>query len=252
MPVSTAIILAAGRGCRMEQLCQFKPKCLLELDGTSLLEWQFAALKAGHIHSTALVVGYQSKQLRGYTETVIENQRWSQSNIFSSLACAADLLHREACVISYSDIVYHPAHVIALNQSNAPISITADLLWLDLWRQRFKRVCDDAESFRYQDSQLLEIGNRVSDPGLVQAQFMGLLKITPEGWAMIENVVNGLDESLVENLDMTALLQILIHQNIFVAVITVKGRWCEVDSKDDLNLYNHLLHSGQTWKHDWR
>ncbi|MEE9426093.1 MAG: phosphocholine cytidylyltransferase family protein [Methylococcales bacterium] len=222
MSVSTAIILAAGRGRRMEQLCQFKPKCLLELGGSTLLEWQLAALKTAHIHSTALVVGYQSKQLKGYTETVIENQRWLHSNIFISLACAADLLHREACVISYSDIVYHPAHVIALTQSNAPISITADLLWLDLWQRRFKtQVCDDAESFRYQASQLLEIGHRVTDPGLVQAQFMGLLKITPEGWAMIENIVNGLEKSLVENLDITALLQILIRQNIPVAVITV-------------------------------
>jgi choline kinase len=33
-----AIILAAGRGTRMKTLTEEKPKCLVELDGQSLLE----------------------------------------------------------------------------------------------------------------------------------------------------------------------------------------------------------------------
>jgi choline kinase len=236
----------------MGELCKNKPKCLLSLDGRSLLAWQLDALQTAGIQSTSLVAGYHKQQLSGYTDHLIENRCWPHSSIFTSLACAAEQLRLEPCVISYSDIVYHPDHVVALIQANAPISITADLAWLDLWRQRFQRVCTDAESFRYLGNRLLEIGQRVTDASLIQGQFMGLLKITPEGWEMIEKVISGLQKSVIERLDITALLQLLLQHAVPVAVIPVKGRWCELDSEIDFNLYTRLLQNERTWLHDWR
>ena len=40
-----AIILAAGRGSRMKNLTDEKPKCLIELHGKALLDWQIQAIK---------------------------------------------------------------------------------------------------------------------------------------------------------------------------------------------------------------
>ena len=44
-----AIILAAGRGSRMENLTEEKPKCLVELKGQTLLDMQINALQAAGI-----------------------------------------------------------------------------------------------------------------------------------------------------------------------------------------------------------
>ena len=41
-----AIILAAGRGSRMNELTYDKPKCLIEINGKTLLDWQLEAIKS--------------------------------------------------------------------------------------------------------------------------------------------------------------------------------------------------------------
>ena len=58
-----AIILAAGRGTRMKALTEEKPKCLVELDGQSLLEKQLGALRQSGIEDIAIVTGYRRELL---------------------------------------------------------------------------------------------------------------------------------------------------------------------------------------------
>ena len=54
-----AIILAAGRGSRMKNLTDDRPKCLVELRGKALLDWQLAALREAGIEQAAIVTGYR-------------------------------------------------------------------------------------------------------------------------------------------------------------------------------------------------
>ena len=53
------IILAAGRGSRMGNLTDEKPKCLLEVFGKPLIEHQIEALTKGGIEDIAIVTGYK-------------------------------------------------------------------------------------------------------------------------------------------------------------------------------------------------
>ncbi|MFZ5427690.1 MAG: NTP transferase domain-containing protein [Thermodesulfobacteriota bacterium] len=109
-----AVILAAGRGSRMEELTRLKPKCLLELAGKPLLEWQLAALRAAGASGVTVVTGYRGEMIAGYGMNTVENPRWSETNMVSSLLCAAPLLESRECVVTYSDIVYGPSAVRAL------------------------------------------------------------------------------------------------------------------------------------------
>ena len=49
------IILAAGRGSRMKNLTADRPKCLVELRGKALLDWQLEALRAAGVTEIAIV-----------------------------------------------------------------------------------------------------------------------------------------------------------------------------------------------------
>ena len=99
-----AIILAAGRGSRMKHLTDTQPKCLVELNGKSLLDWQLKALRDAGITEIAIVTGYRRQLLvnRGLIE--FYNPRWAETNMVSSLACADEWLTTEPCIVSYSDI----------------------------------------------------------------------------------------------------------------------------------------------------
>jgi len=54
-----AIILAAGRGSRMKKLTSNQPKCLTNLNGKPILDWQLEAFKKSGITEVAIVTGYR-------------------------------------------------------------------------------------------------------------------------------------------------------------------------------------------------
>ena len=59
------IILAAGRGTRMRDLTQYRPKPLLEVQGKPILEWSLRALRPS-VERVLVVTGYRSKQIAAF------------------------------------------------------------------------------------------------------------------------------------------------------------------------------------------
>ena len=55
------LILAAGTGTRMESTT---PKCLLNLDGTSIIEYQLECFKEFGINDIVVVVGFNSSMIK--------------------------------------------------------------------------------------------------------------------------------------------------------------------------------------------
>ncbi len=89
-----AIILAAGRGSRMQHLTEDRPKCLVELHGRPLLQWQRDALGEAGIEDVAVVTGYLREQLADKGLHEFNNPIWDRTNMVASLACAADWLEQ--------------------------------------------------------------------------------------------------------------------------------------------------------------
>src|SRR3954470_6035455 len=83
--IMRAILLAAGRGSRLQQSTgeQF-PKCLLRFDGVTLLERHLRMLDAAGVAQIVLALGFQSKQVEGELDRfqlgldieIVLNARW--------------------------------------------------------------------------------------------------------------------------------------------------------------------------------
>jgi len=237
-----AIILAAGRGSRMKNLTVERPKCLIELRGKALLDWQLEALRAAGITEIAIVTGYKRELLvnRGLVE--FHNPRWAETNMVSSLACAESWLQAEPCVVSYSDIFYSQVAVQSLMNCTAPLAVTYDPNWLELWTQRFGDPLLDAETFRLSpDHTLAEIGNKPRSVDEVQGQYMGLLRFTPAGWAEIVRIRDDLSLSECDRMHMTGSLQRVIDGNrVPIQGLPYVGTWCEFDSIDDMDAFDRI------------
>ena len=59
-----ALILAAGRGTRMGGIDT--PKCLLDLGGLSIIQYQIKCLKNAGINKIFIVTGYNSEQIHSH------------------------------------------------------------------------------------------------------------------------------------------------------------------------------------------
>lgn len=251
-----ALILAAGRGSRMRRMTDEAPKCLVPLAGRPLLEWQTEALRNAGALDVTVVRGYQKEKISGNVLT-IDNEEWSTSNMVVSLTKASGLLGRSPCIVSYSDIVYHPSHVVALEGSGADIAITYDLDWLGLWKARNESdPLADAETFHQEDGWLKSIGAKPRSLDEVHGQYMGLLRFNPAGWNAVEAHLATLTPERIARLDMTSLLSQLLAKETRIAAVPVRGRWCECDTESDLEAYERLLEesdrNGRRWHHDWR
>jgi choline kinase len=234
-----AIILAAGRGSRMKNLTEERPKCMVELHGRPLLEWQLAALRGAGIEQIAIVTGYKRELLSNRGLMEFHNPRWAETNMVTSLTYAHQWLRSEPCVVSYSDIFYEASAPRLLMETDAELAITYDPNWRVLWESRFGDPLSDAETFKMDSRRvLLEIGQRPTRIEDIQGQYMGLLRIEPEGWAEIVRIRDGLTMEQKDKMHMTGTLQMVIDAHrIPIEVIPYQGMWGEVDSEADLNVY---------------
>ena len=104
------IILAAGKGSRLNGTAGDRPKCLVELGGVSLLERQIEALRDAGVDDIAVVVGCQSDVVRracGRGIDFVENTRYAQTNSLYSLWLARPLL-LNGFVVMNCDVLFHP------------------------------------------------------------------------------------------------------------------------------------------------
>jgi choline kinase len=220
----------------MRNLTDERPKCLLELRGRPLLDWQLESLRAAGIDQIALVTGYRSAMLTGRGLTEFHNPRWAETNMVTSLACAREWLQSGPCVVSYADIVYEADAVRLLSESNALLAVTYDPNWLGLWRKRFEDPLEDAETFRLNaDGSLAEIGAVPQSVDEVEGQYMGLLRFTPQAWEEVGQIRSSMPQSLQDKMHMTGTLQKVIEAGrVPVVALPYRGWWGEVDTEGDL------------------
>lgn len=233
------IILAAGRGSRLGRYTLYQPKGLVKVHNKPLIEWQINAIKKAGVKKIYIITGYRKNKFK-YNCGYIHNKRWKNTNMFFSLSLADNLLKKNTCIISYSDIIYGHKIINEMINYNKDISISYDPEWIKLWKKRFNNPLEDAESFRIFNQKIIEIGNKINKTTIVDGQYMGILKITPTGWNKIKTVTNKLTKNFKKRIDMTSMLKYLLNNNINIYGVPIKKRWYEVDSIRDLNIYEKI------------
>jgi len=248
-----AVILAAGRGSRMGPLGDDRPKCLVELHGHALLEYQVAALRAAGVSEIGVVRGYRAERIDRPDLAYFHNELWAQTNMVLSLATAATWLSAGPVVVSYADIFYRSAVVQSLAAAPGQLVISYDRQWRRLWSRRFADPLADAETFRVDgDGRLREIGGKTTRIEDIQGQYMGLLKFTPGAWQSVEAVLSTLDEATRNRLDMTGLLRRLLAADFPIQTVASDNQWGEIDNPEDATLYEEMIGSGELVLEDLR
>lgn len=136
-----AVILAAGQGTRIRSVHGERPKCLIEVDETTILDHQLDALFMAGIDEVAIVVGYEKKQIishvkqrnSGYGPAVqfIENPAFAITNNIYSLWLAREWLAGESFICLNADVIFDPEILESAVRARATVSMIVDPLWRD-------------------------------------------------------------------------------------------------------------------------
>ena len=234
------ILLVAGEGKRLRPYTLDRPKCMVEIDGKSLIDRQLSVLKAEGLNDIVMIGGYKADMLKKYGTKLKINQRYFETNMVWTLFCAEEELEGDI-IVSYGDIVYSREILKALMESKADIAVTIDKEWESYWRARNEDPLDDAETLKLrEDGAISEIGQKPKSLDEIEGQYMGLMKFSSEGVKQMKEAFHAAVNSGdllgkdVENAYMTDLLQDAIDSNYLVTSIPVHGGWVEVDTVDDL------------------
>lgn len=110
-----AIILAAGMGSRLRPITLDVPKCLVQVAGRPILDWQLSAFELAGVTDVTVVAGYRARQVEDFCNRrpnragvhVITNLEYEGTNNLYSLTQALRRSH-EPCFICNGDVVFDP------------------------------------------------------------------------------------------------------------------------------------------------
>ena len=109
-----SIILAAGMGKRLKNLTKDNTKCMVKVNGISLIERLLTQIeKQDSIDRIIIVIGYKGNELKEYISslnidipiTYIENVIFDKTNNIYSLYLAKDYLIQDDTLLFESDLI---------------------------------------------------------------------------------------------------------------------------------------------------
>ena len=242
-----ALILAAGEGVRLRPLTNSLPKTMVPFNGRPILLRQLDVLRAKGISDVSVVGGYQAEALPGDKVRVFENMHYASTNmVFSMFQADTVFAAGQDILVVYGDILFGEDCLQAMLNTPGNIVVGVNMEWRKLWESRFDNALSDAETMVLDGDQITELGKKAKTMEEIQGQFTGLIKFSAkaaeeiwERWG--QSAFNDPENSPVSKLYMTDFIQNLIDNGKRVTAAFIYGDWLEVDSVEDLELYEKLL-----------
>ncbi|MBQ8728072.1 MAG: aminotransferase class I/II-fold pyridoxal phosphate-dependent enzyme [Oscillospiraceae bacterium] len=136
-----AVVLAAGMGSRLGKYTENSTKCMVEVNGKSLLERIFDSLRNAGIKKVVIVTGYCAEQLNDHARaiggdfdiTFINNDRYATTNNIYSLFLASEHMSEEDTILFESDLIFDSEIVSELIRCPDPNVVTVSKFenWMD-------------------------------------------------------------------------------------------------------------------------
>lgn len=235
-----AIILSAGQGKRLLPLTEHLPKCLLQVQGKTILEWQLDTLLACGVTDVTVVVGYQAEQVEAvlrdkYRKTAIHtllNAEFSTTDNLVSCWLARTEMQEDFLLLN-GDTLFEPAILRQLlKEAQAPVTVTVN--------QKNGYDSDDMK-VSLAAGRLLRIGKDIPQAE-TDGESIGLLlfrgtgpKLFREG---LEKAVA--DTSLVWRWFLSVVNAIAQEEEVRTCLINGKA-WCEIDYPADLECAQQIM-----------
>jgi len=250
------IILAAGMSSRLRPLTSNKPKCMLKLFNETPLERQIKIFRNYNINDITIVTGYRSEVIDISNVNYVKNENYATTNINESLFCALEPSNGPV-LVTYSDIVFEQKIIQQMLEITDGIRLAVDLDWKKHYQNRTMHTLSEAENVLVENGRILQIRKNIPKSSQNQqiGEFLGIMtlssdhvKILLERYSYLKNNHIGTfhNSSSLSNAYITDMLQEIINYGINVNPVFTQGRWCEIDTPEDLKNAEKLINKLQS------
>ncbi len=180
-----AIILAAGRGGRLQGVIGDRPKCLARIGELTLLERQCQALQQAGVGPVTVVAGYAFDQVQRACPRqvgLVQNARYATTNSLYSLWLVRDLL-RDGFVVLNCDVLFHPQMLHDLLTARGE-----DALLVDARRDR-PAYGDEEMKVRIRRGLVTDV-SKTLDAADADAENVGIARFGPDGACALIDQMN--------------------------------------------------------------
>lgn len=233
-----AIILAAGRGMRLQQ-SEDLPKCLLSFDGRSLLERHLLLLKRAGVTEVVLALGFR----HDLVEAELDRLRWSPrpeivlnegfelGSVLTVHTVAEAMTRGGEVLLMDADVLYHEGIMSVLVAGQKPVN----RVLID----RDFEAGDEPVKVCVRDGIPVELRKQVA-PGLKYdtiGESVGFFRFDPAGARRLATLVAGYVESGRANMPHEeAVRDLLLERSQIIDVADVTGLpWIEIDFPVDVS-----------------
>ena len=161
-----AIILAAGMGKRLKELTDDATKCMVKVNGVTMIERMLSQLDRLGLSRIILVVGYKAEKLRNFVAGLdvgtpieyVENPIYDKTNNIYSLYLARGQMQEQDTLLLESDLIFEDCVLHALTDDPRPslALVAKHESWMSGTVVTLRDDCTidaflDKEHFRFED-----------------------------------------------------------------------------------------------------
>jgi len=230
-----AVILAAGQGTRIRAVHGESPKCLINVDGETILDHQIDGLLRAGIDKIAIVVGYEKRQIIRHVHArigrrptpkieFIENPAFAITNNIYSLWLAKDWIGGDGFVCLNADVILDAQILMSAMKRNALVSMIVDPAWRD---ETMKVIISDGHVVR--------MSKKISKDEF-SGTYIGITLFDRAINACFFSKMQELVEASRVNEFFNVAVQELVDEGLRVGFTTTAGAaWAEIDDPLDLS-----------------
>ena len=238
-----AIIIAAGSGKRISEDAKDLPKSLITVNGKPIIAYQIQALKQVGIKNIVVITGIHDEKFEIENVHYIKDHYYNEHDILGSLMEAKDFLKNDTLVL-YSDIIFESKILKQILDSKGDISIAIDMTWENMYEGRTEHPKSEAENVQLNKAKkIIKIKKNIKNENDDVGEFLGIIKFSPHGSGVFVKQYEELikihagtfqQAPSILKAYLTDMIQELIDSQIDVEPIIISGKWCEIDTNQDL------------------
>lgn len=237
-----AVILSAGQGKRLLPLTEDKPKCLVEVNNKTILEWQLNTLLSAGIEDFTVVTGFQSRKVeelilnkyKNYRIECVYNPFYSVSDNLASCWLVRERFNNDFLIINGDDIFEKDLIKKIMASKNVPLTVAINI------KESYDKE-DMKVIFNKENRQLLRVGKDIECLE-ANGEAIGIHLFRGAGAGLFRKKVEELmrDEKALKMWYLSAINSLVSETEILVCDIT-GCKWTEIDFVEDLSKAKELI-----------